>query len=290
MTELESFWFGKTDSELQDAAAHLQDFTSKAQFVIRKELRRRELNRHGVENLAESREALSLESVLKRLGIKKRVAVRGCLEEAITLNRVSSSAFKQQLKRVIQVAGGPIRWIAVSRYADQDSSWYSYEFGVPDSKINPAFPRVEIRLKTNVSLGWVVEVYWKGRDFGLGVLDGLNQDDSISTGIKHSHQSEIDRRWNNFFPNTEHLLEFEIDADPVYCCWVLTGRYSPGSELWDCHQTIARHLLSAPGGPERPRITFCPQCKAQYRPGFKQCSDCGVETVDPIAYWASTKF
>jgi hypothetical protein len=27
---------------------------------------------------------------------------------------------------------------------------------------------------------------------------------------------------------------------------------------------------------------FCPQCKAEYRPGFIRCSDCGVDLVDRL--------
>ncbi len=27
---------------------------------------------------------------------------------------------------------------------------------------------------------------------------------------------------------------------------------------------------------------FCPQCKAEYRPGFVRCSDCGVELVEQL--------
>ena len=27
---------------------------------------------------------------------------------------------------------------------------------------------------------------------------------------------------------------------------------------------------------------FCPRCKAEYRSGFRQCSDCGVELVDQL--------
>jgi len=28
---------------------------------------------------------------------------------------------------------------------------------------------------------------------------------------------------------------------------------------------------------------FCPQCKAEYREGFKQCTNCGVDLVDQLA-------
>ncbi len=28
---------------------------------------------------------------------------------------------------------------------------------------------------------------------------------------------------------------------------------------------------------------FCPKCKAEYRPGFTRCSDCGVDLVDRLA-------
>ena len=27
---------------------------------------------------------------------------------------------------------------------------------------------------------------------------------------------------------------------------------------------------------------FCPKCKAEYRPGFTRCSDCGVDLVDRL--------
>ena len=30
------------------------------------------------------------------------------------------------------------------------------------------------------------------------------------------------------------------------------------------------------------RLMICPNCRAEYRPGFTQCSDCGVELVESL--------
>jgi hypothetical protein len=31
---------------------------------------------------------------------------------------------------------------------------------------------------------------------------------------------------------------------------------------------------------------FCPQCQAEYRPGFNRCADCGVDLVNELQYYA----
>ena len=50
MTELETVWRSKTDAQLADAAAQIQDYGSEAQLVIRAELGRRGLEEHAIED------------------------------------------------------------------------------------------------------------------------------------------------------------------------------------------------------------------------------------------------
>ncbi len=35
------------------------------------------------------------------------------------------------------------------------------------------------------------------------------------------------------------------------------------------------------GRPERRRLVICPQCGAEYIPGFTRCSDCDIDLVEP---------
>ena len=88
---------------------------------------------------------------------------------------------------LIDIKEGPITWIAIGRDSNggdsggypegTDTSWMVY--GIPDSKVSDSYPKVKLypsRIKTFPIFGKVVDVRWRGKDFGLGVADRLYED------------------------------------------------------------------------------------------------------------------
>ena len=147
---------------------------------------------------------------------------------------------------VIDIAGSPIRWVNVKKSVDSGlgifiisfgtlvgggSDWYT-EYGVPDPRIGPTFPNVQIktvRVKRLPLIGKAVDLRWKGDDFGLRVMDRLSSDRSISQPIMDSYG-------------------LEVRAHSGDGCWILTTgvKKAPPRKLWDCYQAIAHHLLATP--------------------------------------------
>jgi len=76
-------------------------------------------------------------------------------------------------------------------------------------------------------VGQVVDLRWKGEDFGLGIIGRLNGDVSIKHAVMRSDDVGIyahgDRR-----------------------CWIISREFGgvPLRRLWSCYQAIARHLLA----------------------------------------------
>ena len=153
------------------------------------------------------------------LGIKAQMSERGRPEEKITRWRGKSLG-------IIDIQDALIRWVDVKIIKGADpgdesggiiTTWY-IEYGVPDSRITAGFHKVKIK---------VVDFKWEGKDFGLGLIDRLSDDVSLNKPILGT-------------------IEFEIGAYPEHSCWILLQHdlLAPSVELWDCYQTIARHLLA----------------------------------------------
>ena len=171
-----------------------------------------------------------LHAALQALGIQASMSERGRPEERITSWNGNSIG-------VIDVKRSPISWVnMLRRSALQTVSGdvYAIEHGVPDSKITPVFPKVRIKatmVKDFPLFGEVVRLRWKGKDFSLGIIDYLNRDVSLP------------------WPSIGSGLE--IGAYPAHSCWILTsvssqrrGTFIPSRQLWDCFQSIGRHLLA----------------------------------------------
>lgn len=207
-----------------------------------------------------------LHSVLQGIGVKARMAERGRVEEEITFNRGRGRTFrvlglplaggwaaKGRSQGVIEIGEGPIRWVNVRRYETEaaDSNglliWHSYEYGVPNVKITPDFPPVHLKLalcRKPPVLGPVVAVKWRGKDFGLGIVELLHQDVSIANTVIAAHRGRA-----VFGIDIKIDTHFEIDADPRHG-WILTARAdAPSVELWKSYESIAHHLLALPGVP-----------------------------------------
>ena len=111
---------------------------------------------------------------------------------------------------LIRVGEGAIRWINVRRSAPlglarRHGSSYDIELGVPDRSLGPRSPKVHIKsvkVKRLPLLSHVEDVRWKGKDFGLRIIDRLNSDDSLKALM-----------WNT---------DLEMRSFPDKRCWLLS--------------------------------------------------------------------
>ena len=165
---------------------------------------------------------------LLALDIQAQMSERGRPEEEI-------SQWRGRSLGIIDIQGGQIRWVDVKKQqsSEDDTSWY-IEYGVPDSRITTGFHKVKIetiRVKTIPLIGKVVNLHWKGKDIDLGLIDRLSDDGSLNKLIMYKH-------------------DLEIAANPEHSCWIVTVGAKPraflSKDLWDCIQSIARHLLATP--------------------------------------------
>ena len=164
---------------------------------------------------------------LQALGIDAQMAAQGRPEETI------ETGFYTQSLGMIDIAEGPIRWVNVRkrqpRGPDASVAYYT-DYGVPDTRLEPDSPRPRIesvRIKTSLLVGQVVDLRWRGEDFGLGIVSRLNSDASIKGPIMRSR-------------------DVTIQAYSDHKCWIISTetRDPPSGELWSCYQAIARHLLA----------------------------------------------
>ncbi len=162
---------------------------------------------------------------LRILGIQAQISERGRPEEKI-------APWGKSLG-IIDTQDALIHWVNISKDNDPDNKalWY-IEYGVPDSRITAGFPKVAIRtkrIKRVPILGKVIDLKWKGKDFGLGLIEGLSHDVSLKEQIMVAH-------------------DLDIDAYPEHSCWILTVEdvRAPTKLAWDCYRSIASHLLRTP--------------------------------------------
>ena len=163
---------------------------------------------------------------LRVLSIQAQMSERGRPEEKIT--RWGKSL------EIIDIQDPLIRWVDIRRDDDSDNtaSWY-ITYGVPDSRITAGFHKVEIRtkrIKRIPLVGKVVDLKWKGEDFGLGLIERLSHDVSLNKQIiMDAH-------------------DLGIVGYPEHSCWILAVEdvVAPLKRNWDCYQSIASHLLGTP--------------------------------------------
>jgi len=162
-------------------------------------------------------------SRLKALGINAEIAERDCYEEKVAGSLVTLG--------IIRTAPGPITWVSVQEDSDHGNRWRM--LGVPDPKLNVRFPQVRlntVKIRKFPLLGPVTGLRWEGDDFGLGIIDRLNNEISVHSPIKSNH-------------------DLTIEADPAHGCWIMFEKVYWGQghpmdkTLWDCYQSIAQQLL-----------------------------------------------
>jgi hypothetical protein len=84
-----------------------------------------------------------------------------------------------------------------------------------------------VRKKAFPLFGKVVDLHWKGKDSGLGIINRLNGDILIKRPIMKSR-------------------DVLIRAHGKHGCWIISTltNVPPSEELWNCYQAIAQHLLA----------------------------------------------
>ena len=163
---------------------------------------------------------------LQNLGIDAQMAERGRAEEKIRPRFIGGKSLG-----VIDIPDGPIGWINIHKSSTNVGGRdYLTEYGVPDPKLGPNSPKYRIkstRVKNIPIVGRVVDLRWKGKDFGLGIIVRLNSDNSVKHSIMKSRN-------------------VTIRAHGDYRCWIISDRTrdAPSQELWNCYQAIAQHLLT----------------------------------------------
>ncbi len=142
---------------------------------------------------------------------------------------------------VIDLPSGPIRWVDLRRdiigFGETLNIVYYTDYGVPDPRIRPDFNKVRIKsvLKRTIPLvGQVVDLHWKGKDHGLGIIDRLNSDFQSKQTIMKLKQPIMRR------------ADITIHAYENYGCWIIStvGLDPLSGELWNFYQAMALHLLA----------------------------------------------
>jgi hypothetical protein len=165
---------------------------------------------------------------LRKLWIDAEMAERGRAEESIDTGSYG----------LIDIRKGPIRWVNVRRVhtgggpGGGSTTDYFVDYGVPDPRLGGDCPRAfikSVRVRTLPLFGRVIDVCWEGQDCGLGIINHLSSDGSLKDPIVRSH-------------------DVDISANGEHTCWIIrtkpSARLGPSRELWDCYESIARHLLA----------------------------------------------
>jgi hypothetical protein len=133
---------------------------------------------------------------------------------------------------LIDIRKGPIRWINVRKVVRHHGRMFDYffDYGVPDPRLGPYLqkPRIRsVRTKDFPLVGRVIDLHWKGRDFGVGIISRLNSDFKLKQPIMRGQ-------------------DVEIRAHGDSRCWIISTetRDPPSQELWNCYQAIAQHFLA----------------------------------------------
>jgi len=211
------------------------------------------------------KEKLQLQcSALQSLGVDARVASRGQLEEGLEKRLEGASV------GVIDIAEGPIRWINVrgvthqvggeGAYTSGGPTNYWTHYGVPDTRLGPNSPSVKIktvRIRNFPLIGKVVDLRWKGKGFGLRIVNRLNNDLQLKSPIVSVMKSRARASvWGSLIALILSCIGGEtmsissrddvtIRAQPDHRCWIISTNWlsSISEELWNCYQAIAQHLL-----------------------------------------------
>ena len=170
-----------------------------------------------------------LAHALNSLGVMAEMAERGRVEE-----KVNNSWINRSLG-VIDLPEGPIRLINIlkkDRSKESPPMWW-INLCIPDERpvlIHKEVKVMTVREKSFPLFGKVVEVTWKGEDYGTGIVYTLSNDESSKALAMAIGNLKIRSYSKEFQGRT-----LEVDR-----------RFSPTSQDWEAINKIAGHLLSSP--------------------------------------------
>jgi hypothetical protein len=163
---------------------------------------------------------------LYSIGVTTILSERNRVEE-----KVENSWYQRSLG-IIDIPEGLIRWINILKKDGSKNSppqWWVI-LGIPDERPVPDHKRVDIktiRKKSFPIFGKVVDVIWKGNDYGTGLSETLSGDNAVKILVKnvgnmtiHSYAKEfqgwtlqVDRRfrmtiqdWTTFQRIADYIL------------------------------------------------------------------------------------
>jgi hypothetical protein len=161
-------------------------------------------------------------NVLQSIGADAQMAERGRSEEEIGRDVEGDNS-----KGVIDIEGGPIRWVNITTKHDGETVLCRIMHGVPDSRLTSQTNQPSII--PDLMSG---DLRWHGEDYGLELLSRLNDDSSLRDMIMKR--------------NLTKARVVGIQAYNSHGCWVIStdGYFEKSEELWTCCQVIAQHLLA----------------------------------------------
>ena len=184
-------------------------------------------------------------------------------EQAIQSLCVRGIDAKLVEKKLIEVREGPIASIKVVDEGDNYSSDVRLKLLIPDLRLSPAHNKVQIRSKPKKSGPFlakeIIGLDWEGNDLGFGIVDRLNDDDSLSfhenreplsapapiASIKASERHVFQPATTSVPHWLDDLSGVSISVDSHGRGWVLDPNRK-NVALWDRYEAIAQHLLTPP--------------------------------------------
>jgi len=165
---------------------------------------------------------------LKSLGITAVMAERGRLEE-----KVENSWYQRSLG-IIDIPKGLVKWINILKKDGGRNSpplWWIV-LGIPDDRPIPKHQAVNIktiRKKTFPLFGKIIDVTWKGNDFGTGLAYVLSNDEAVKNLAKNIGNLTI-------HSYTKEFQGWTLQVD---------RRFNPTNQDWATIQKIANYILSS---------------------------------------------
>ena len=166
---------------------------------------------------------------LTSIGVTAVLAERGRAEEKI------ENSWYQRSLGIIDIPEGSVRWINILKKDGSKNSpprWWAI-LGMPDERPVPKHQAVDIktiRKKTFPLFGKIVDVTWKGNDYGTGLADVLFNDESVKNLAKKIGNLVV-RSY------TKEFQGWTLQVD---------RRFGPTNQDWVTIQKIANYLLSSP--------------------------------------------
>ena len=173
----------------------------------------------------------TLAEALQTLGVPAEMAERGRPEESL-----GKRLFCRSLG-VIDIKEGPIAWVNTIKKDGNDKSppqWW-FIFGIPDNRKMPkesAIKLTTLRKKSFPLFGQVLDVSWRGKDMGTGLISVLSEDTTVDEMVKRVKDMTLQNRSKEFQG------------------WSLqTGKnFELSTADWEALQTIAYYVTIAPLG------------------------------------------